>query len=62
MDDMEIEGMVHASALRSKYPRARVRGIDTSEAVKVPGVIGVYTAPDIPDPIKSAISRKTGIP
>lgn len=48
VDDMEIEGMVHASALRSKYPRARVMGIDTSEAVKVPGVIGVYTAADIP--------------
>lgn len=48
VDDMEIEGMVYAGAVRSRYPRARVLSIDTSKALELPGVIAVYTAEDIP--------------
>lgn len=48
VDDMEIEGMVYAGAVRSRYPRARVLSIDTSKALELPGVIAVYTAKDIP--------------
>lgn len=48
VDDMEIEGMVYAGAVRSRYPRARVLSIDTSKALKLAGVIAVYTAEDIP--------------
>lgn len=47
-DDLEIEGMVYASAVRSKYPRARVLDIDASEALALPGVLAVYTADDVP--------------
>jgi selenium-dependent xanthine dehydrogenase len=47
-DDYYPEGLCHASALRSKYPRARVRSIDTSAAKALPGVIAVLTAEDIP--------------
>lgn len=48
VDDMEIEGMVYAGAVRSRYPRARVLSIDTSKALALAGVIAVYTADDIP--------------
>ena len=48
VDDMEIEGMVYGSAVRSKYPRAVVNGIHTEKAKAVKGVVAVLTAEDIP--------------
>lgn len=48
VDDIELEGMIYASAVRSDYPRARVLSINTDEALKLPGVVGIYTAADIP--------------
>ena len=47
-DDFYPENMCYGSALRSKYPRARVMSIDTSAAEALPGVICVLTAADIP--------------
>ncbi len=52
VDDMEVEGMIYASAVRAKYPRARVLSIDAKEAEKLPGVVAVYTAADIPGSVK----------
>ena len=46
--DIKIGGMIYGSALRSEYPRAIIRSIDTSEAKKLNGVVGVFTADDIP--------------
>ncbi len=48
VDDVVMEGMAHASAVRSKYPRARVLDIDASEALALPGVLAVLTAEDVP--------------
>ena len=48
-DDIEMEGMVHASAVRSQYPRARVLDIDASKALELPGVLAVLTAEDVPN-------------
>ena len=47
-NDIEMEGMVYGSAIRSKYPRAKVLSIDASEALKMPGVLAVYTSKDVP--------------
>lgn len=47
-DDLYLNGMLHASAVRSSYPRARVLSIDASEALSIPGVVAVLTADDIP--------------
>ena len=47
-DAMDFPGMVYGSAVRSAYPRARVLSIDKSEAEKVPGILCVATAADIP--------------
>ena len=49
VDDVVMEGMVHASAVRSRYPRARVLDIDASEALALPGVLAVLTAEDVPN-------------
>ncbi len=51
-DDVYEEGMIYGSALRSAYPRALVKSIDTEKAKALPGVIGVFTAEDIPGSVK----------
>ena len=48
-DDVEMENMVYASAVRSRYPRARVLEIDCSQARALPGVLAVLTADDVPN-------------
>lgn len=48
-DDVEMEGMVHASAVRSPHPRAKVVKIDASKALELPGVLAVLTAEDVPN-------------
>lgn len=47
-DDVYLDGMIYASAVRSAYPRARVLAIHTEEAKALPGVVGIFTAEDIP--------------
>ncbi len=47
-DDVYLDGMVHASCVRSAYPRARVLAVHTDEARKAPGVLAVLTADDVP--------------
>ncbi len=47
-DDLYVEGMLHAKALRSQYPHARLLRVDTEAAKRLPGVVAVLTAADIP--------------
>ncbi len=47
--DPSLPPMAYASAVRSKYPRARVVKIDASQALALPGVLGVQTAADVPN-------------
>ena len=47
-DDFYFPGMIYGSALRSKYPRARVISINTAAAQKLPGIVCILTAADIP--------------
>ena len=47
-DDIYLDGMIYGSAVRSQYPRARVLAIHTEEAKALPGVVGVFTAADVP--------------
>lgn len=47
-DDVYMEHMLHVAAHRSAYPRAVVNAIDTQAARAMPGVVGVFTADDIP--------------
>ncbi len=48
VDDIDIEGMLHASALRSAYPRAKVLSVDSTQALAHPDCVAVFTAKDVP--------------
>src|SRR5215475_1491649 len=45
-DDFILEGQTYAAMVRSSHPHARIRGIDTTQARKMPGVLGVFTGAD----------------
>ncbi len=47
VDDIQLPGMVHLAIVRSPHPHATITGIDTSEALAMPGVVAVVTANDI---------------
>jgi len=47
VDDVQLPGMLYCSYLRSPYAHARIKKIDTSKAVKLPGVVTVLTGEDI---------------
>ena len=47
--DVQLPGLLHARILRSPHAHARIKSIDTSAAEKLPGVLAVVTARDLPD-------------
>ena len=47
VDDIQLDGMLHAAVLRSTEPHARIRSIDASGALTAPGVAAVYTGADV---------------
>ncbi|WP_423460164.1 xanthine dehydrogenase family protein molybdopterin-binding subunit [Ottowia sp. VDI28] len=47
--DVEVPGMLHGKILRSTVPHARIRGIDASAALAIPGVVAVLTGQDLQD-------------
>lgn len=48
VDDLFVENMLYAAVLRTKYPRAKIKGIDISKAKEHPQVEAVLLAEDIP--------------
>jgi CO/xanthine dehydrogenase Mo-binding subunit len=46
--DIRLPGLVYGRILRSPHAHARILSIDTSEAEKMPGVLAVTTARDLP--------------
>src|SRR5438132_1192511 len=49
-EDFRADGMLFCKLLLSPYPHARVRSIDTSKALAMPGVKGILTADELPAP------------
>lgn len=47
-EDFRAEGMLFTKLLLSPLPHARVRSIDYSEALRLPGVVAVLTADEVP--------------
>ncbi|GIW03872.1 MAG: aldehyde oxidase [Thermomicrobiales bacterium] len=47
--DLRIPGMVHGKVLRAPYAHARIKRIDASRALALPGVITVLTGDDVLD-------------
>ncbi len=48
-DDVHLPGMLHVAFVRSDYAHGRIKGIDTSFARDIPGVVAIYTAEDLGD-------------
>ena len=46
-DNIALPGLLHLSLVRSPVAHARITNIDTEEAKRLPGVLGVYTARDL---------------
>src|SRR3954451_19809851 len=47
--DFNMAGQLVGRVLRSPHAHARIKGIDISQAEKLPGVKAVITAADLPD-------------
>jgi len=45
--DVTVPGMLHGRVLRSPMPHAKIRSIDTSRALAMPGVVAVLTGADL---------------
>jgi xanthine dehydrogenase D subunit len=46
--DLWLDGMLWGSTLRSPHPSARIKNVDITEALKLPGVYAVLTHQDVP--------------
>lgn len=47
-EDFRAEGMVFMKLLLSPVPNATIKSIDTTEAMKMPGVVGILLPEDVP--------------
>jgi aerobic carbon-monoxide dehydrogenase large subunit len=47
VDDIKLLGMTHAHFVRSPHAHAKVKGIDSSAALKMPGVVAVLTGSEL---------------
>ncbi|MFI1658847.1 molybdopterin-dependent oxidoreductase [Streptomyces sp. NPDC020472] len=52
--DVEVPGLLHMKLLRSPHPHARIVAIDTTAALRVPGVVAVLTHEDAPATLYSS--------
>ena len=48
--DIQLPGLLQGKILRSPHPHARIKSIDTSRALALPGVRAVVTSQDFPQP------------
>ncbi len=58
-EDFRADGMVFARLLSSPYPHARVRSIDASAALAMPGVVGILLPEDVKNPAPPEIPLLT---
>ncbi|HXJ43028.1 MAG TPA: molybdopterin cofactor-binding domain-containing protein, partial [Bryobacteraceae bacterium] len=61
-EDYRAEGMLFARLLLSPVPHGRVRGIDMSAALAMPGVKGIITVDDMPKPADAMTDMGQRIP
>jgi len=48
VEDYFFDGMLYVRLVKSTIPHGRIKKIDVSGALRLPGVVGVFTAKDIP--------------
>jgi aldehyde oxidoreductase len=58
VDDIRVPGMLHAALHLTDHARADVTAIDVSKAAAADGVVGVFTAADIPGELRVGIIYK----
>lgn len=58
VDDLRVPGMVHAALYLTDHARADVTAIDTTAAAAADGVVGVFTAAEIPAELRVGIIHK----
>ena len=61
-EDFRADGMLFCKLLLSPMPHARVRRIDTSAALAMPGVRAILTADDLPEAARGDIPALTNEP
>ena len=47
VDDIQLPNMAHIAFVRSNIARGKITNLDITEALKVPGVIAIYTGDDL---------------
>ncbi|HEX2017553.1 MAG TPA: xanthine dehydrogenase family protein molybdopterin-binding subunit [Aurantimonas sp.] len=52
VDDIDLPRMVHVAFLRSPHAHARIVGIDPAQALRLPGVLRVFTGADLAEVCK----------
>ncbi|MBM3639331.1 MAG: selenium-dependent xanthine dehydrogenase [Actinobacteria bacterium] len=58
VDDIRVDGMLHAALHLTEHARAEILAIDTSEAEATEGVHAVYTAADVPGDLRVGLIHK----
>jgi xanthine dehydrogenase molybdenum-binding subunit len=58
VDDLRVDGMLHAAVVLAEHARADVVAIDTSAAEAEPGVVGVVTAADVPGELRIGLIHR----
>ena len=53
--DVALEGLLHVAVLPSQHPAARIRSINTAEAMKMPGVHYVLTGEELAKVVKNVV-------
>lgn len=55
VNDMHFDGLLHSALRFSDYPKAKIVSINKFEAEKLPGVIRIFTAKDVPGKLKTGL-------
>ena len=58
VDDIRVPGMLHAALVLTAHTRADITAINTEAARKASGVVGVFTATDIPSELRVGLIYK----
>src|SRR6202007_2810789 len=61
-EDYRADGMLFCKLLLSPVPHGKVKHLDLSAALAMPGVKGILTADDLPAPADSLTDNGTRIP
>ena len=59
-NDIALPGMLHGKILRSPHAHARIKSIDYSRALQLPGVQAVVTADDMPNLSAKLVDQEEG--